>query len=663
MASMQTLSDRQAAAISPPAANIARGEAEAPGHVHFAGAEASALLAGAYQALCRPLEAGWQKVKSNASRTVYRGSLGDRALYVKHYHPRSALRRMGRRLGLSHARREMRFMQFLSTHGVATAPVLAATWEPDMEWLATAAVEPSQPADAWHFERLREGPPGLTAVRQATVALARLVGRMHAAGVIHRDLHCGNVLIRQGPAGPEAVLMDLHRASRRGRLSRRSRAANLAQLLHDRRDFTTRTDRLRFLKNYLRAAGADGSLRGWQLLIEDFARRHTRRQYAERDRRTVGNNRYFRRLALGRGWHAQVVLASKRRMAGSRAAEMEFSADDWREALDHPEALLDGPDVEVAKDSASGRVVRRLLRVGNHQVDVFIKRSCRKGLGKTIVDCFRPSRAIRAFRSGHALLARHIATALPLAALERRSGPFLRDSILITETCVGTVLSPFLRTWLSRQPRTGTPLSVAQQRQIAQEVLSQLGRMVQRLHDTRFAHRDLKGANILVRWAPGLPPTQPGAALTPPNRPSGETGLAAAAPDLAAAATDPAPAPSPAPAEPGTGAGLSMPVPTQPNAGPEVVLLDLDGLSLKRHLSTSRRFQGLMRLNVSLLNCPTVNHAGRLRMLLGYLRRPGCGRIDFKPYWRVLETWSQKTIQKQIHSRRKRQKAVRRPAS
>jgi hypothetical protein len=100
-----------------------------------------------------------------------------------------------------------------------------------------------------------------------------------------------------------------------------------------------------------------------------------------------------------------------------------------------------------------------------------------------------------------------------------------------------------------------------------------------------------------------------------------------------------------------------------PGSAPEVVLLDLDGLSRWRHLSTARRFQGLMRLNVALLNCPTVNHAGRLRMLLGYLRRPGCGRIDFKPYWRVLETWSQKKIQKQIRARRTRQKAVRRPAS
>ncbi len=78
-------------------------------------------------------------------------------------------------------------------------------------------------------------------------------------------------------------------------------------------------------------------------------------------------------------------------------------------------------------------------------------------------------------------------------------------------------------------------------------------------------------------------------------------------------------------------------------------------------MTVQRKFRGLMRLNVSLLQCPVVNHAGRLRMLLGYLRRPVQGRIHFKPYWRVLEEWSGRKLQQQIHSRRRRQRAVRRP--
>jgi hypothetical protein len=68
-----------------------------------------------------------------------------------------------------------------------------------------------------------------------------------------------------------------------------------------------------------------------------------------------------------------------------------------------------------------------------------------------------------------------------------------------------------------------------------------------------------------------------------------------------------------------------------------------------------------MRLNVSLLRCPAVNHAGQLRMLLGYLRRPGSGRLAFKPYWRVLEQWSARELRRKIHSLQQRQKALRKP--
>ncbi|HUT58962.1 MAG TPA: lipopolysaccharide kinase InaA family protein [Phycisphaerae bacterium] len=583
------------------------------GAVSVADAGAAALVSGRLDELRDPEQAGWQRVKSNVSRTVYRRSINGRGLYLKHYHPRSAVYRLARRLGASDARCEMRFIQYLAGRGVATPPALASMCDGQTEWLLTEAVEPSQQADRWHAEQLGRGAEGRSAVRRATVALGRLVGRMHAAGVIHRDLHCGNVLVRGEAGDPEVVLMDLHRVRRRRRLSRRARAANLAQLLHDRREFTTRTDRLRFLKAYLAAGGAAGSMRGWQLLVEQFARAHTGRQHAQRERRARGTNKYFCRLRLARGWRGHVVLASKRRMAGSQAAGMELSADAWRQALGRPEALFEEGG-EVVKDSPSSQVIRRRLTVGDREVDVYVKRTRRKHAWKLLADCLRPSRPIRAFRKGHALLARHIATALPLAALERRRGPFLADSILITEAAAGTMLGPFLNTWLASPPRGDTPLSVVQQRQLAQDVLWQLGRMVQKLHDSSFAHRDLKASNILVQWSA---PTAP----------------------------------------------LEVSKRDKSRLEPRVVLLDLDGLSRKRYLSLSRRFQGLMRLNVSLLNCPVVNRAGRLRMLLGYLRRPGCGRIDFKPYWRVLEDWSTRKLQRQIRSRRKRQKADRRPGS
>ena len=565
----------------------------------FADAEASALLGGQIYELCHPDQARWEVVKHNPSRTVYRGCIGDEMIYLKHFHSRSLIHRLGRKLGLSDAMCEMQFAQRLASVGVPTVPVLAAMCDNGREWLASRAVWPVQPADAWHVEQIARGPDGRRKIQQAIVELARIVARMHAASVIHRDLHCGNVLVRTDGDRPRLVLTDLHRARRGRRLSRRAKAANLAQIFYDRYAFTTRTERLRFLRHYLLASGAEGALRGWHVLVEGFARRHTRRQLSQRDRRISGCNKYFTRLAPPGRWRGHAVLASKRRMAGSRAAEVFFEASAWQELLRDPEKLFEGPDVQAIKDSRSSKVLRRRLVVGGHAVEVFIKRRRRKHWWKAPLDCFRPGRAIRAFRHGHMLLARRIATALPLAALERRVGPVLADSILITEAVDAPKLNDFVDTWLSRRAVEQARLTVAEQRRLARDLYWQLGRLVQRLHDNSFAHRDLKATNILVRWTPG--------------------------------------------------------------AVPEIVLVDLDGLRLRRHLTTRRRFQGLMRLNVSLLKCPAVYRTGRLRMLLGYLRRPGAGRINFKPYWRVLQRWSAKKLKQRIRSRRKRQKAARRP--
>ncbi|MBN1943815.1 MAG: hypothetical protein JW849_11030 [Phycisphaerae bacterium] len=561
--------------------------------VRFADASAEAMLRPHLEDLSHPDPDCWTIVKQNVSRTVYRGVMEGREVYLKHYHGRSWDHRLRRALGFSDAVHEFRLAMYLQSRGVPTAPPLAARCDKEAEWLLTRAVTPAEPVDAWHERQLRLGPQGQANIRRCAAAMGELIGRMHRAGVIHDDLHCGNVLVRTDGPDVQLVLMDLHRASRRRRLSRRRKAVNLAHLFHDRRHFTTRTDRLRFLAHYIPAGGEGGSLRGWLYLIEQFARRHTRRQYAQRARRTRGWNRYFAPLRLSDGWRGHVVLASKRHMGGSRAAEVVFAREDWEKALHDVDALFSDPRAEVVKNSRSTHLVRRRLRVGEHEVDVFLKRQ-KPGWRKILVDCLRPSRPLRAFRLGHALLARRIATALPLAALERRKGPFLRDSLLITETVPAPHLYDFMDTWLSVPPRGDTPLSEPQQRQLAQEVLWQLGRMLQQLHDNRFSHRDLKATNLRVRWS------------------SGER--------------------------------------------PEVVLLDLDGMRRVLSMTMRRKLRGLMRLNVSLLQCPVVNHAGRLRMLLGYLRRPGAGRINFKPYWRLLEDWSARKLRQQIRSRRRRQR-------
>jgi tRNA A-37 threonylcarbamoyl transferase component Bud32 len=568
--------------------------------VCFADERQRERLCGRLGLLADPAAAGWEQVKRNASRTVWRGRLDGRTLYLKQFHPRAWYHRLAERLGVSGAMRELRAGRYLAGRGVDVPRYLAASCGSGGHWSLSEAVEPAEPADRWHVRQLARGRAGRLAIRVASLKLAELLGRMHAAGIVHADLHAGNILVAGSEDDPRPVLMDLHRIRRIAGHGRRARSANLAQLLYDRRPFTTRTERLRFLRRYLRVSGGRGTLRGWQRQIEHLTAWHTRAQLRAKDRRIRGNNRYFRRLKLPGGWRGHVILASKRQPPYSRAAQMSFSADAWRQVLSNPAALLGGEagEVEIRKDSASGRVARRRLRVGECEVDVFIKHPRRKRPWKALVDCLRPSRSVRAFCLGHELLARRIDTALPLAALERRRGPWLCESVLITEAVDAPSLDGFLRTWLGSPPTGDRRLGPEQQRQLARQVLWQLGRLVQRLHDHGMSHRDMKASNLLVQW--------------------------------------------------------------EPHNEARLVLIDLDGLT-RRFVGARRRFQTLMRLNVSLLQRPEVNHAGRLRMLLGYLRRPGSGRIEFKPYWRYLERWSAQKIDRQIRDRRRRQKQQRRP--
>ncbi len=550
--------------------------------------------------LCDPASAGWEMIKTNASRTVYRGRLDGMDVYCKHFHGQKLLKRLGRKLGMGDSVTEMRLAKHLIASGVQTPLPVASACKGEMEWFASQAVAPAVAGDLWHDEKLSDGQAGRADIRKVTTELAELIGKMHASGALHNDLHCGNILVRTDSEIDRLVLMDLHRAARKRRLSRRTMAANLAQLLHDRLDFTSRTDRLRFLKHYLKITSAPGSMRGWAWMIEGFASRHRQRQFQQRDRRILQAGRYFSPISLPGNWRGHVVLASKRKFAGSQASRLSFAKDEWIEAIGDPLELLNRGDIEILKESGPVLVARRKINIGGHTVDVVIKRQRRSKFFKALADCFRPARSIRSFVLGHKLLTRRIETALPLAAIYRRVGPWLADSILITETIQAPHLNEFLNTQLADTPGTESQLTGPARHKLSRDVLNQLGLMLGRLHDNRFAHRDLKANNILVKFTLGHLP--------------------------------------------------------------RFVLLDLDGLRECFFITTRSKLQGLMRLNVSLLNCPAINHAGRLRMLLGYLRRPGFGRIDFKQHWRILEVWSAKKLRQQIKSRRKKQKSLRRPA-
>jgi tRNA A-37 threonylcarbamoyl transferase component Bud32 len=82
--------------------------------------------------------------------------------------------------------------------------------------------------------------------RRAVRAVADLARRLHACGLVHRDLYLNHLFVAKG--GDELTLIDLARVQRTRK--RRRRVKDLAALVMSARGLVSRTDLLRGLRRY-----------------------------------------------------------------------------------------------------------------------------------------------------------------------------------------------------------------------------------------------------------------------------------------------------------------------------------------------------------------------------------------------------------------------------
>lgn len=124
-------------------------------------------------------------------------------------------------------------------------------------------------------------------LRSAVMAVAQLIGRLHAARMSHRDLKSVNLLVRPRGDGVEAFVVDLDGVLCLPWLPAWRRWRDLARLVVDLPFLPSigRTLRLRFLKTYLLAAR--GTEADWKREWRQLARSSERlaRRKARRDRR------------------------------------------------------------------------------------------------------------------------------------------------------------------------------------------------------------------------------------------------------------------------------------------------------------------------------------------------------------------------------------------
>jgi tRNA A-37 threonylcarbamoyl transferase component Bud32 len=486
-------------------------------------------------------------VKRGNRRAVARLELpAGAAFYAKIYEGGGLLRRLISALGLGPGRREWNALLAAREAGLdVPEPVALSRGGPEM--LLTREIPGARRLDEFLFERYFEPlpgdppypgarPPELVAIyrrrrtppqgsptpRDLACGLADLVTRLAAADLYLPDLHPGNILISGSPGAWRLSVVDLPEPEPPAPAE--AVLDHLVQLEHFFEPIASASERRRCL--VCLAKRTDGVPDARQ--VARAAAAYRLRFYRRRDGRTRRESKYFRRVAAGdwTGW----------------------TTADWAESATRLLELYGAgpfPEAQVVKNGRTATVWRVTL---DGTRTLYIKRHNLAGANALARSGLRRSRSITALRRGHALLARGIATARPAAALDCHRAGTVRDTLLATEPVEGVELGA----WLRQNPAPA-----------ARRHLSWLlARMIRRLHDAGFTHRDLKARNILVAPASG------------------------------------------------------------PDARP--VLVDLDGVRGPRHVSARRRARDLMRLGVSLEEFGVGRRSDRLRFLKTYLGSCGC---------------------------------------
>lgn len=424
-------------------------------------------------------------VKHGAQRTVYRVDLAQGSVFVKHHRCSALLAAGQQRLRGTASRREWTRARELSRRAIPTARPIAygerqRSGMVSDHYFVTEAVQDAWPLDQFIDRILPEQPVGRR--RKLILTLARFAAALHQAGVDHDDFHAGNVLIQwpaTSDASPRLYLIDVPKirfaSAFNWRRSRESLAMFASALIFR----ATPRDRWRFWREYVRRRPdlpwAAPRAAAWETHARSLL--YAQRIFRGRDRRCLRDNAEFYR-------HRTVV--------GTAHAVREVPQARLASLLADPALLLNNALQEAVKLSHSSVVVQTELP-GDMQPSLRIawKRCRRQRWWKRWLGPLRASRARTGWMRGHALLARGIATARPLALCEPRGGLWSRDSFLATAWIAGS-MNLHLYGWRLCE------LPEAERRRRTRQVATSLGQLIGRMHRWQITHRDLKGCNLLV---------------------------------------------------------------------------------------------------------------------------------------------------------------------
>jgi Lipopolysaccharide kinase (Kdo/WaaP) family len=565
-------------------------------------------------------------VKQGHHRIVYRVELPGLIFYLKHNllpDMRSWVRQLVRP---SKARMEFSRAVAVAKRGLPTVSPLAlgekqAFLGVGESFIITHSIENSQSLHAFLTSIHKYPTRRLTRIRQRLAKeLGTLLARIHQAGIMHQDLHCGNILLREcaaaavmpaclcgeaaharvdgphfTPAGADGgqvcqahdehlslFLIDLNGVRIGAPLGWKRSLENLAMLNRWFVFRATRTDRVRFWRAYQAGRQIDG-----QPLAQDpGAAKILARQVEEQtlasiqvlcghfERRCLKANRYFHEI---NGPQTQ----------GNCVSDLDRA--DWQRLEADPDEPFRRPGARLLKNSASSTVTEFEVRVGGKIRSVIYKRFKVTRWTDPLAALVRSSPARRSWVAGQALMHRSLPTPRPLLMIHRRRYGMEWEGYIMTEKIEGALtLSEFEASLPGMDPRLSRPL--------LRRRIEQVAHVMRELHRWQFANRDCKAANWL------LSPSQESSDL-------------------------------------------------QRNYG-GVWMIDLVGIARQNKLSDEQRAKNIARLNASFLTSKVLTRTDRLRFLRVYMQWNLASKEGWKTWWRSIELATQAKVERNARSRR-----------
>jgi tRNA A-37 threonylcarbamoyl transferase component Bud32 len=425
-------------------------------------------------------------IKDAPHRAIYHVRLGDLDCHVKHYRLlglRSHLREILRPLK---ARREFSIAAQLKARGIPTPEPIAWGVEaggvgPAPGWLITTTIPDAVTLQAFMEMSL----PAVASADQVRIRqrLANVVGvfiaRLHAAGVVHRDLHPGNLLCRIDADGePTLWLIDLHAVILGPPCPWMVRQRNLTVFNRYFQMRASRADRLRFWNSYCATAGnAIGPpARNAVVELERLTHQSNLKFWRSRDARCLRSNRYYQRVTTRavRGYAARDLDSA---VLANLAADPDapFRSTDSRILKDSRSSTV--AEINLASDGITRRVIYKRFQV-TQRMDPWL------GL-------LRRTAATRSWVSGHGLRERCLPTARPLAVFHRFQRVRPAEGYLLTEKIENAIdLHELIRRLVELPSEQG--------RIELRKRIDALARLIRELHSRGLTHRDLKAANVLT---------------------------------------------------------------------------------------------------------------------------------------------------------------------